>query len=386
MKTVKRAYKFRFYPSSEQAELLNRTFGCVRLVFNLALEARAAAWKSNRRNLSYADTSAMLTQWKQCSELAFLKEVSSVPLQQSLRHLHSGFKRFWKKQSAYPRFKSKRRSKASAEFTASAFRWDGEQLRLAKMPEPLQIVWSRSLPANAVPSTVTVSRDRADRWFVSILVEETLAKPPAAKNKTVGIDLGLESLAVLSTGEKIDNPRHERKDRTRLIRAQRRLARKQKGSANFSKARVKVARIYAAIADRRRDHLHKLTTRLVRENQTVVIENLSIQQLKAKGGRRKTGLNRTMSDASWGALRSMLEYKSRWRDRHLIVIEPWFPSTQLCSQCGAITGPKSLDVRVWTCACGTHHDRDVNAAKNLLAAGLAATVCGDGRRLVRGHA
>lgn len=386
MKMVKRAYKFRFYPSPKQAQLLNQTFGCVRLVFNLALQARTAAWESNRCNLSYADTSAMLTQWKRSRELAFLNEVSSVPLQQSLRHLDSGFKRFWKRQSAYPRFKSKRRSKASAEFTASAFRWNDKQLRLAKMAEPLDIVWSRSLPANAVPSTVTVSRDRADRWFVSILVEETLAEPPAAKSNAVGIDLGLESLAVLSTGEKIDNPRHERRDRTRLIRAQRRLARKQKGSANFSKARVKVARIYAAIADRRRDHLHKLTTRLVRENQTVVIENLSIQQLRAKGGRRKTGLNRAMLDASWGALRSMLEYKSRWHDRNLIVIDPWFPSTQLCSQCGAVTGPKSLDVRAWTCACGTHHDRDVNAATNILAAGLAVTVCGDGRRLVRGHA
>ncbi len=239
MKMVKRAYKFRFYPSPKQAQLLNRTFGCVRLVFNLALQARTAAWESNRCNLSYADTSAMLTQWKRSRELAFLNEVSSVPLQQSLRHLDSGFKRFWKRQSAYPRFKSKRRSKASAEFTASAFRWNDKQLRLAKMAEPLDIVWSRLLPANAVPSTVTVSRDRADRWFVSILVEETLAEPPAAKSNAVGIDLGLESLAVLSTGEKIDNPRHERRDRTRLIRAQRRLARKQKGVSQLFQGKSK---------------------------------------------------------------------------------------------------------------------------------------------------
>ena len=362
---VKRAYKYRFYPTLEQAEELLRTFGCVRLVYNKALEERTRAYTQEGRRVSYVETSAALTQWKRTPELAFLNEVSSVPLQQALRHLQAAFANFFAKRAKYPTFKSRKKSRASAEYTRSAFRYRDGTLTLAKMSEPLRIVWSRPLPEGAEPSTVTVSRDNAGRWFVSILVEEKIRPLPPTGSK-VGVDAGITALATLSTGEKITNPRHERRDRRKLAKAQRALARKQKGSKNREKARLKVARIYARITDRRRDFLHKLTTRLVRENQTVVIEDLTVRNML-----RNHSLARAISDASWREFRSMLEYKCAWYGRELLVVDRWFPSSKLCSACGTLQEKMPLNVRTWQCACGAAHDRDVNAARNILAAGLA---------------
>nr|WP_030165199.1 RNA-guided endonuclease TnpB family protein [Spirillospora albida] len=371
---VHRAFKFRFYPTAEQAHLLNRTFGCVRKVYNLALEARTTAWHQRRERVNYNATSAMLTGWKKTEDLAYLNEVSCVPLQQALRHLQGAFTAFFDKRAGYPRFKSKRKSRASAEFTPSAFRWNDGQLILAKMAEPLDIVWSRPLPEGPAPSTVTVSRDAAGRWWVSLLCQDTITPLPASGN-VVGIDAGLHHLVTLSSGEKVANPRHERSDRDRLARAQRELARKDKGSANRAKARVRVARIHARIADRRRDTLHKLSTRLVRENQTLVIEDLAVRNMV-----KNHSLARAISDAGWRELRSMLEYKADWYGRELVVIDRWHPSSKTCSACGAIAEKMPLNVRSWTCPCEAAHDRDENAARNILAAGLAVTACGAGVR------
>ncbi|MEU2396483.1 RNA-guided endonuclease InsQ/TnpB family protein [Streptomyces pseudogriseolus] len=371
---VKRAFKYRFYPTEEQASQLLRTFGCVRLVYNKALEERTRAWYGEQRRISYAESSAALTEWKKAEQLAFLAEVSSVPLQQALRHLQTAFGNFFAKRAKYPRYKSRKKSRASAEYTRSAFKWHGRQLTLAKMTEPLDIRWWRPLPEGAVPTTVTVSRDAAGRWFVSLLCDDRIAPAPATTN-AVGIDAGITSLVTLSTGEKIANPKHERRDRARLAKAQRELSRKAKGSANREKARRKAAKVHARIADRRRDFLHKLTTRLVRENQTVVIEDLTVRNLLKNGK-----LARAVSDASWTELRSILEYKCAWYGRELVVIDRWFPSSKLCGNCGTVREKLPLNVREWTCDCGTVHDRDVNAARNILAAGLAASACGDGVR------
>ncbi|PNG23622.1 RNA-guided endonuclease InsQ/TnpB family protein [Streptomyces cahuitamycinicus] len=371
---VKRAFKYRFYPTTEQAAELSRTFGCVRLVYNKALEERTRAWYGEQRRISYVQSSAALTEWKKTQELAFLSEVSSVPLQQALRHLQAAFGNFFAKRAKYPRYKSRKKSRASAEYTRSAFKWRDGQLTLAKMAEPLSVRWSRPLPQGSEPTTVTVSCDAAGRWFVSMLVEDTIAPAPAA-NAVVGIDAGITSLVTLSTGEKIANPKHERRDRARLAKAQRDLSRKAKGSANRGKARRRVAKLHARIADRRRDFLHKLSTRLVRENQTVVIEDLAVRNLMRNGT-----LARAISDAAWTDLRRMLEYKCAWYGRELVVIDRWFPSSKLCGTCGTIRGKLPLNVREWTCGCGTVHDRDVNAARNTLAAGLAASACGDGVR------
>ncbi|WP_324194684.1 RNA-guided endonuclease InsQ/TnpB family protein [Nocardia terpenica] len=371
---MKRAFKFRFYPTPEQAVELERTFGCVRKVYNLALDMRTRAWQQGQR-IDYAQSSAMLTEWKRSEDLSYLGEVSSVPLQQTLRHLQTAFTNFWGRRSRYPRFKSKKRSKASAEYTKSGFRFRDGQITLAKMNEPLNIVWSRPIPDGMEPSTVTVSRDAADRWFVSMLCEDPGVKPLPAADVAIGIDAGLDHLVTLSTGEKITNPRHAQRDRQLLAHAQRDLARKQKGSSNQAKARVRVARIHARITDRRRDYLHKLTTRLVCENQTLVIEDLAVRNMV-----KNRNLARDISDAAWSEFRNMLEYKATWYGREVIAVNRWFPSSRLCSQCGDFTASMPLHVRTWTCGCGTTHDRDVNAARNILAAGLAASVCGDGVR------
>ncbi len=362
---VKRAYKYRFYPTPGQAEELVRTFGCVRLVYNRALEERTRAYRLEGRGVSYGESSAALTAWKKTPELAFLNEVSSVPLQQALRHLQAAFANFFAKRAKYPTFKSRKRSRASAEYTRSAFRWREGRLTLAKMDTPLDIVWSRPLPEGAEPSTVTVSRDAAGRWFVSLLVQEKIAPLPPVEQST-GVDAGLTALVTLSCGEQIVNPRHERRERRRLARAQRALARKEKGSNNRAKARLKVARVHARIADRRRDYLHKVTTRLVREHQVIAVEDLAVRNLL-----KNHALARAISDAGWRELRSMLEYKTAWYGRTLAVTDRWFPSTKLCSACGTLRQQLPLNVREWTCACGAVHDRDVNAARNVLAAGLA---------------
>ncbi|MEU9845483.1 transposase, partial [Actinomadura sp. NPDC048032] len=300
---VKRAFKYRFYPTGEQAAELSRTFGCVRMVYNKALEERTRAWYGEGRRISYPQSSALLTQWKKTAEFAFLAEVSCVPLQQALRHLQTAFANFFAKRAAYPRFKARKRSRASAEYTRSAFTWRDGRLTLAKMAAPLDIRWSRPLPEGVEPSTVTVSRDSAGRWFVSLLCQDCVASAPAT-DAAVGIDAGITSLVTLSTGEKIANPRHERRDRARLAKAQRELARKAPGSTNRDKARRKLARVHARISDRRRDFLHKLSTRLVRENQTVVIEDLAVHNLL-----RNRTLARAISDTAWAELRAMLEYK-----------------------------------------------------------------------------
>ncbi|MFF3579235.1 RNA-guided endonuclease InsQ/TnpB family protein [Streptomyces mirabilis] len=371
---VRRAFKYRFYPTDAQAAELSRTFGCVRKVYNMALAARTQAWTLRAERVNYNATSAMLTAWKKTEELAYLNEVSSVPLQQSLRHLQTAFTNFFGKQAGYPRFKNRKKSRRSAEYTSSAFRFREGRLTLAKVSVPLAIVWSRPLPEGAMPSTVTVSQDPAGRWFVSLLCEDAITLAPATAD-AVGIDAGVTSLVTLSTGEKITNPKHERRERARLARAQRELSRKAKGSANRAKARREVARVHARIADRRRDFLHKLTTRLVRENQTVAIEDLTVRNLLKNGK-----LARAISDASWTQFRSMLEYKCAWYGRELVVVDRWFPSSKLCGTCGAVRGELPLNVREWTCGCGTVHDRDVNAARNILAAGLAVSACGAGVR------
>ncbi|MFD7001121.1 RNA-guided endonuclease InsQ/TnpB family protein [Streptomyces mirabilis] len=372
---VKRAFKYRFSPTDAQAAELSRTFGCVRKVYNMALAARTEAWTQQER-VNYNATSAMLTAWKKTEELAYLNDVSSVPLQQCLRHLQVAFTNFFGKRAKYPRFKSRKKSRRSAEYTTSGFRFRDGKLTLAKMAEPLDIVWSRPLPEGSKPSTVTVSQDAAGRWFVSMLCEDPGVQPLPVNENAVGIDVGLDHLLTLSTGEKIANPRHERHDRARLARAQRELSRKAKGDgANRAKARRKVARVHARITDRRRDHLHKLTTRLVRENQTLVIEDLTVRNMV-----KNRSLARAISDAAWSEFRSMLEYKAQWYGREVIAVDRFFPSSKLCSTCGSLQEKMPLSVRTWTCDCGTTHDRDVNAAKNLLAAGRAVAACGAGVR------
>ncbi|MDX3695681.1 RNA-guided endonuclease TnpB family protein [Streptomyces europaeiscabiei] len=259
----------------------------------------------------------------------------------------------------------------------AAFRFRNGRLTLAKTADPLDIAWSRPLPEGAVPTTVTVSRDSAGRWFVSLPCGDPRVKPLAATDTAVGVDVGLDHLLPLSPGEKIANPRHERRDHERLAKAQRELSRKAEGEgANRRKARRRVAKIHARIADRRRDVLHKPTTRLVRENQRLVIEDLTVRTMV-----KNRTLARAISDAAWAQFRSLLEYRADWYGREVIAVDRFFPSSRLCSHCGSLAEAMPLRVGTWMCdSCGTAHDRDVNAANNLLAAGPAVTVWGAGAR------
>ena len=380
---TKRAYKYRFYPTSEQEDLLLRTFGCVRVVWNQILDWRQRQWVKNKVSVNYGKASEHLTSLKRDANYIWLNEVSSVPLQQALRHQQKAMVNFFEKRASYPRFKS-RKTKQSATFTGNGFTYKNGEIKLAKTDDPLNIVWSRPLPEGAEPSSVTVSLDRAGRYHISILVEEEIDHLPLS-TKTIGLDLGVEDFAVTSDGEKIQAPRIGRKHHKKVAKLQKSLSRKEKGSKNREKARLKLAKAQAKIADSRRDFLHKLSTRLVRENQTIILEDLAVKNMAAKGGSRKRGLNRSILDTGMAEFRSMLAYKAEWYGRNVEVIPRFHPSTQLCSDCGATTGPKGvngLGTREWACIeCGSIHDRDINAAKNVLAAGTAVSVCGDGRRL-----
>lgn len=368
---MEKAFSYRFYPTQDQESLLSRTLGCVRLVYNRTLAARTEGWYKRQERIGYAQTSSMLTQWKQEEELQFLNEVSCVPLQQGLRHLQTAFTNFFANRAKYPNFKKKRNG-GSAEFTKSAFKWKDGKVFLAKCSEPLDIKWSRQLPECVEPSTVTVRLNPARQWYISIRFDDPRDLTLSPAPQSVGLDAGINSLVTLSTGEKIVNPKHFNRRHKRLKRAQKALIRKEKESRNRDKARVKVARIQQQISNSRKDHLHKLTTRLIRENQTIVVESLAVKNMV-----KNHKLAPSISDAGWGEMVRQLEYKASWYGRTLVKIDQWFPSSKRCGSCGHIVDRLPLNFREWDCPiCGSHHNRDVNAAQNILAAGLAVSVCG----------
>ena len=374
MRTRKRAYKYRFYPTPEQETLLTRTFGCVRKVYNTILDWRTKEFYERQNKIDYLKANARLTEIKKCPEFEYLNEVSCVPLQQCLRHQQTAYKNFWAGRAKYPAFK-KKTSQQSAEFTASAFKYVDGKLFIAKSKEPLDVRWSRDLPS--APSTITISKDSAGRYFVSCLCEfvpELLKVTP----NTVGIDLGIKDLFVTDRGEKTGNPRHTAKYATQLAKYQRQLAKKKLGSKNRLKAKLKVARIHAKISDCRTDNLHWLSRKLINENQVVCVESLKVKNMI-----RNPKLSKAIADAGWGNFVTMLGYKADWGGRTVVAIDQFFPSSKRCSCCGHINDELTLDVREWECpSCSTVLDRDINAARNIKAAGLAVLACGENVSLV----
>src|SRR6266700_710704 len=370
MSKTKRAYRYRFYPTRQQAHNLACTFGCCRFVYNWALStSKVSYWKLGVK-MSHNTLSQAMTVLKQEEGTAWLSEVSSVPLQQALRHLKSAYTNFFEGRTEYPVFK-KKHGVQSATYTDNAFTLRGQTLTLAKQSEPLDIVWSRPLPDGAKPSSVTITQDKAGRYFVSILVEETIT-PLAPTEKTVGIDLGLKSFLITSDGETIANPKYYARDEKKLAKAERRLAKKKKGSKNRAKARKKVAKLHVRIADTRRDFQHQVSTKLIRENQVICLETLNV-----KGMLQNHCLAKAISDVGWGEFTRQLEYKAKWYGRTLVKIDRWYPSSKTCSDCGHILDTLTLDVREWVCPwCGTWHERDINAARNILAEGLSVSACG----------
>jgi len=363
-------YSYRLYPDLAQRAALARAFGCARVVFNDALAARQAAYVAGEPYITDTAMSARLTACKDTPGRAWLSEVSSVVLQQALADLNAAYRNFFASATgkrigariAPPRFRSRKDSRQAIRFTANArFRvLDNGKLRLPKVGD-VPVHWSRALPA--APSSVTVIRDAAGRFFASFVVQAR-REPLPATGRECGIDLGLGHFAVLDDGTKVTAPRFLRRAEKKLKKAQRDLSRKQKGSANREKARVKVARAHARVKDARRDFHHKLSMRIIRENQAVTVEDLAVK------GLARTRMAKPVHDAGWSAFTGMLEYKARLYGREFRRIGRFEPTSQVCSACGARDGPKPLHVREWECrACGTVHDRDVNAAKNIAALG-----------------
>jgi putative transposase len=363
-------YNYRIYPTPGQQQALVRAFGCARVVYNDAIRLREQARVNGEKYVSNGDVQkAVVTAAKLTPERAWLAEVSSVVLIQSVNDLHRAYRNFFDSLSGKrkgrkvgpPRFKSKR-GPQSIRLTRNGFRLRANgRLDVAKVGE-VEVAWSRGLPSG--PSSVTITLDPSGRYHATFVVEVADSALPATDAK-VGIDLGLTHFAIMSTGEKVDNPRWLRSKARHLARAQRALARKAKGSSNRKKAVRKVAKLHAKVADTRRDYLHKLSTRLIRENQAVYVEGLSVL------GMARTKLARSVHDVGWSMFVNMLDYKARLNGRTFGKIDRWYPSTRTCNQCGRVGDKLPLSVRSWTCPCGAVHDRDVNAAINILAAGRA---------------
>ncbi|WP_299230867.1 RNA-guided endonuclease TnpB family protein [uncultured Halomonas sp.] len=365
---TKRAYKERLYPTPEQAVLLTHSFGCVRFVWNNTLAYRSEAYQQRGESISHSTAEKRLVALK--AEYPWLKDVSSVILQQALRDQKAAFDNFFnpKLKARYPRFKRKD-GRQSIRLTKAAFRYRDGEITIAKTTTPLPIRWSRPLPS--APSSVTISRDRAGRYFISCLCEFTPDVLPVTPKMT-GIDLGLTDLFITSEGMKSGNPRHLKRHEAKLAYLQRRLAKKQKGSRNRNKLRQKVARLHAKIADCRRDAIHKATRTLVNENQVLCVESLNIT-----GMLKNHSLAKAISDAGWGEFVGQLEYKAEWAGRQVVKVSQWLPSSKMCHGCGHKVEKLPLSRRHWHCdGCGRAIDRDINAARNIRTAGLAGLACG----------
>jgi putative transposase len=371
-------YNYRLYPSPGQRRALARAFGCARVVYNDGLRARQEAHAAGLPYITDRELSAWLTASKATPERVWLGEVSAVVLQQALADLNVAYRNFFASlkgerkgpKMAPPGFRSRKDHRQAVRFTANArFKvLSGGKLRLPKIGD-VSVRWSRDLPS--APSSVTVIKDSAGRYFASFVIEAEPGISPEIE-PSIGIDLGLTSFAVLSDGRKITAPRFLRRAEKTLRRRQRDLSRKQDGSRNRDKARVTVARAHARVADARREFHHRLSTALIRETQAVAVEDLAVK------GLARTRLAKSVHDAGWSAFVHMLEYKSRLYGRAFHKIGRFEPTSQVCSACGAKDGPKPLHVRTWQCPrCRAWLDRDVNAAVNVAkAAGLAVTACG----------
>ncbi|WP_434782764.1 MAG: RNA-guided endonuclease TnpB family protein [Ferrovum myxofaciens] len=407
---IQRAYRYRFYPTPDQADQLARSFGCARWIYNWGLKERSTAFYNNGQRVYYKDLAARLKGLKQDPETSWLSEVSSVVLQQSLRHLDTAFTKFFKKESDYPTFKS-RRDNQSCSYMPNAFAFREGKLTLAKHETPLDICWSRPFPKGATPSSVTVTRTTGGKFYISLLTEEEVSPLPKVKGE-VGVDLNTSEI-VCSNGKRYATPlklqvleqrkrRYQRACRRKVAAAKvsmglSRNAKLSKGvklpvSNNLRKAYWKVGRVTEHAANVRKDWQHKLTTSIVRENQTIAMESLYVRGMtaSAKGSadkpgsnvKAKSGLNRSVLNAGFGEIARQLEYKTVWAGRTVVKIDRWYPSSKRCSSCGYVLKSLSLSTRQWVCPdCGQSHDRDLNASINILMAGKAILAGADGLRI-----
>jgi putative transposase len=372
--TLQRTYRFRVEPTPEQAQALARFAGARRWIWNWALARKRAYYAEHGQGLSFAQLGAELTALKAEPETAWLKDIDSQLLQQALRDLEQAFKNFFAKRTRYPRFKSKKREEPSFRIPQRVVVRDGK----VYVPKIGWVAIRQHRSIDGTTKSATFKQDATGYWYVTLVVAFTMpdvALPAPDPATAVGIDLGLKDFAVLSTGEKIPAPRFYRQGERKIRRAQRALARKQRGSQNRDKARRRLARVHRRVANQRHDFLHQLSTRLVREYDTICLEDLAVT------GLAKTKLAKSVHDVGWGAFRRMLEYKTLWSCKRVVVIGRWYPSSKRCGCCGAIYRDLALAERTWTCAtCQTTHDRDVNAAGNIRREGLLTFAQGLGEK------
>lgn len=357
-----KAYKFRLYPNKEQEIYFSKCFGSVRFIYNKMLNDKIEYYKKNNKMLN--NTPA---QYKK--EYIWLKEVDSLALANAQMNLDKAYKNFFRDKSVgFPKFKSKKNNYYS--YTTNNQKntidiVDGKYIKLPKLKTLIRIKQHRQIPKDGKIKSATISKNSSGKYYISILVEQEIKELP--KNEfTIGIDLGLTDFAIASDGVKYSNPRYLRKSLNKLAKEQRKLSRKKKGSKNRNKQRIKVAKLYEKIANQRKDFLHKLSSELINENQVICLEDLQVKEIQ-----QNKYLSQSVSDVGWHEFRRQLEYKAKWYGRIISFVDKWYPSSQICSNCGNNTGKKSLDIREFDCPyCGKHHDRDINASINILHEGL----------------
>jgi putative transposase len=369
MPTHQKTYRYRLRPTPAQEATFRQYAGARRWVFNWALARRRRHFQATRKSLSVTELCAELTLLKRQPETAWLRECNAQSLQQAIRDLDKAFVAFFARRSRFPRFRSKKRDRLSFRIPQS-LRLDGDTLIVPKLG-PVRLVLHR--PLEGAMKSATFKQDPTGAWYVTLVVHFALPDtplPPPDSERTVGVDVGLHDLAVLSDGRRFPAPRHYRRAERKLRRLQRHLSRCQRGSENREQARRKVARQHQRVANQRSDFLHKLSSSLVREHNAVVIEDLNVK------GVAKTKLAKSVHDAGWATLRFQLSYKARWQRKHLAVVGRFFPSSRLCQACGASNDDLTLGDRIWTCGCGAVHDRDLNAAQNIRHQGLRLLLAG----------